>query len=149
MSSKNLNLACAKVNDFVETKNIFPKSSVNTSSRLSRDHSRSVIKVLVYDAIDHGIHLEPCRIDVDSESHEDSSLASLLQRYVENVKQDASIGTNILRVSASDEDADNNGAIVYSLSSPSNEQNLEYFEIQPESGWIVLKKPLDVSIASN
>ncbi|KAL0123655.1 hypothetical protein PUN28_005875 [Cardiocondyla obscurior] len=65
------------------------------------------------------------------------------QRYVENVKQDASIGTNILRVSASDEDADNNGAIVYSLSSPNNEQNLEYFEIQPESGWIVLKKPLD------
>ncbi|KAK1127817.1 hypothetical protein K0M31_003309 [Melipona bicolor] len=68
------------------------------------------------------------------------------QRYVENVKQDASIGTNILRVSASDEDADNNGAITYSLSSPNNDQGLEYFEIQPESGWIVLKKPLDVSI---
>ena len=65
---------------------------------------------------------------------------------MENVKQDASIGTNILRVSASDEDADNNGAITYSLSSPNNDQGLEYFEIQPESGWIVLKKPLDVSI---
>ncbi|KZC10371.1 Neural-cadherin [Dufourea novaeangliae] len=65
------------------------------------------------------------------------------QRYIENVKQDASIGTNILRVSASDEDADNNGAITYSLSSVNNDQGLEYFEIQPESGWIVLKKPLD------
>ncbi|XP_017787655.1 PREDICTED: neural-cadherin-like [Habropoda laboriosa] len=65
------------------------------------------------------------------------------QRYVENVKQDASIGTNILRVSASDEDADNNGAITYSLNSPNNDHELEYFEIQPESGWIVLKKPLD------
>ncbi|XP_037038290.1 neural-cadherin isoform X5 [Bradysia coprophila] len=65
------------------------------------------------------------------------------QKYVENVKQDASIGTNILRVSASDEDADNNGAIVYSLSAPYNSQDLDYFEIQPESGWIVLKKPLD------
>ncbi|XP_047366877.1 neural-cadherin isoform X7 [Vespa velutina] len=65
------------------------------------------------------------------------------QRYVENVKQDASIGTNILRVSASDEDADNNGAITYTLSAPNNDQGLEYFEIQPESGWIVLKKPLD------
>lgn len=61
------------------------------------------------------------------------------------MKQDASIGTNILRVSASDEDADNNGAIVYSLSSPQNPGDLEYFEIQAESGWIVLKKPLDVS----
>lgn len=64
------------------------------------------------------------------------------------MKQDASIGTNILRVSASDEDADNNGAIVYSLSAPYNPSDLEYFEIQPESGWIVLKKPLDVSFAS-
>lgn len=63
------------------------------------------------------------------------------------MKQDASIGTNILRVSASDEDADNNGAIVYSLSAPINPNDLEYFEIQPESGWIVLKKPLDVSTA--
>lgn len=68
------------------------------------------------------------------------------QKYVENVKQDASIGTNILRVSASDEDADNNGAIVYTLSAPFNPADIEYFEIQPESGWIVLKKPLDVSI---
>lgn len=62
------------------------------------------------------------------------------------MKQDASIGTNILRVSASDEDADNNGAIVYSISAPYNPQDMEYFEIQPESGWIVLKKPLDVSV---
>uniref|UniRef100_A0A182NBN7 Cadherin domain-containing protein n=1 Tax=Anopheles dirus TaxID=7168 RepID=A0A182NBN7_9DIPT len=65
------------------------------------------------------------------------------QKYVENVKQDASIGTNILRVSASDEDADNNGAIVYTLSAPHSPNDLDYFEIQPESGWIVLKKPLD------
>ena len=72
----------------------------------------------------------------------------LLQRYVENVKQDASIGTNILRVSASDEDADNNGAIVYSLSAPESPHDLEYFEIQQESGWIILKKPLDVSFSS-
>ncbi|XP_011314314.1 neural-cadherin isoform X2 [Fopius arisanus] len=70
------------------------------------------------------------------------------QKYVENVKQDASIGTNILRVSASDEDADNNGAIIYSLSSPSNRQDLEYFEIQPESGWIILKKPLDEQVGN-
>lgn len=62
------------------------------------------------------------------------------------MKQDASIGTNILRVSASDEDADNNGAIVYTLNAGSNPADLEYFEIQPESGWIVLKKPLDVSV---
>ena len=66
------------------------------------------------------------------------------QKYVENVKQDTNIGTNILRVSASDEDADNNGAIVYNLTAY-NSQDLEYFTILPESGWIVLIKPLDLS----
>ncbi|XP_045127513.1 neural-cadherin-like isoform X1 [Portunus trituberculatus] len=65
------------------------------------------------------------------------------QKYIENVKQDTNVGTNILRVSASDEDADNNGAIVYNLTAASNPGDLEYFEVQPESGWIILKKPLD------
>ena len=67
------------------------------------------------------------------------------QKYVENVKQDTNIGSNILRVSASDEDADNNGAIRYSLTAPNDPADLDYFDIQPESGWIFLQKPLDVS----
>jgi len=70
------------------------------------------------------------------------------QKYVENVKQDTNIGTNILRVSASDEDADNNGAIIYNLTAY-NAADLEYFTILPESGWIVLTKPLDVSLFTN
>ena len=69
----------------------------------------------------------------------------LFQKYVENVKQDTNIMTNILRVSASDEDADNNGAIKYSLTAPYDPSDINYFDIQPESGWIYLKKPLDVS----
>ena len=68
-----------------------------------------------------------------------------VQKYIENVKQDTNIGTNILRVSASDEDADNNGAIKYSLAAPFQRDDLKYFDIQPESGWIFLKRPLDVS----
>ncbi len=61
------------------------------------------------------------------------------------MKQDTNIGSNILRVSASDEDADNNGAIRYSLTAPNDPADLDYFDIQPESGWIFLQKPLDVS----
>ncbi|XP_043210951.1 neural-cadherin-like isoform X4 [Amphibalanus amphitrite] len=66
------------------------------------------------------------------------------QKYVENVKQDTHVGFNILRVSASDEDADNNGVIVYNLSAPQNPSDLDYFSIQPDSGWITLQKPLDL-----
>ncbi|XP_067135660.1 neural-cadherin-like isoform X2 [Centruroides vittatus] len=65
------------------------------------------------------------------------------QEYRENVKQDTPKGTNILRVSASDEDADNNGAIIYNLTAPYDPSDLEYFEINPDSGWVSLKKALD------
>ncbi len=75
--------------------------------------------------------------------------AFLFQKYIENVKQDTNIGTNILRVSASDEDADNNGAIRYSLTAPGDPGDLNYFDIQPESGWIFLRKPLDVSLSDS
>ena len=62
------------------------------------------------------------------------------------VKEDTDIGTRILRVSASDVDADNNSVIVYNLAAPFNTPDLEYFSILPESGWIVLTKPLDVNL---
>jgi hypothetical protein len=65
------------------------------------------------------------------------------QEYRENVKQDTPIGTNLLRVSASDDDADNNGAILYNLTAPGDPSDLDYFTINPDSGWVILKRPLD------
>ncbi|XP_037558353.1 neural-cadherin isoform X4 [Dermacentor silvarum] len=65
------------------------------------------------------------------------------QEYRENVKQDTQVGIHILRVSASDEDADNNGAIVYNLTAPYDPDHLAYFSINPDSGWISLQKALD------
>ncbi|XP_015784984.1 neural-cadherin [Tetranychus urticae] len=65
------------------------------------------------------------------------------QEYRENVKQDTQVGTNILRVSASDDDADNNGAILYNLTAGRDPSDLDYFYISPDSGWIRLQRPLD------
>ena len=38
--------------------------------------------------------------------------------------------------------------MLYSLAAPFQRDDLNYFDIQPESGWIFLKKPLDVSLAA-
>lgn len=65
------------------------------------------------------------------------------QEYHENVRQDMSIGSHILRVSASDEDVDLNGAISYHLASNGRRDDLDYFQISPETGWISLRKPLE------
>ncbi|RWS21106.1 Neural-cadherin-like protein, partial [Leptotrombidium deliense] len=64
------------------------------------------------------------------------------KEYKENVKQDTEIGTNILRVSAFDKDAENNGTITYNLTAAGDSSDLEYFVINPVSGWIALKKQL-------
>ena len=65
------------------------------------------------------------------------------QEYHENVRQDMSIGSHILRVSASDEDVDLNGAISYHLTASGRRDDLDYFAVSPETGWISLRKPLD------
>ncbi|KAG9510290.1 Neural-cadherin [Fragariocoptes setiger] len=66
------------------------------------------------------------------------------QEYHENVRQDTPTNAHILRVSASDEDADLNGAITYSLAQTSSGgSDNEYFSINSDSGWITLRKPLD------
>ncbi|CAG0882382.1 unnamed protein product, partial [Cyprideis torosa] len=68
-------------------------------------------------ATDHG---DPplegvCSFTVEITDQNDNAPLFDRQRYDENVKQDTAINAHILRVSASDEDADLNGAIVYSL----------------------------------
>jgi len=65
------------------------------------------------------------------------------QEYHENVRQDMSIGSHILRVSASDEDVDLNGAIRYSIAASGRRDDLDYFSVSSETGWISLRKPLD------
>ncbi len=65
------------------------------------------------------------------------------KEYKENIKQDVPIGTNILRVSASYKDVSKNGAITYNLTAPKERSDIEYFSINHESGWIMLKKGLD------
>lgn len=66
--------------------------------------------------------------------------------YHENLRQGMAVGNQVMRVSATDEDADINGMITYSLAPTNNPETkigLEYFSINPDTGWITLKKPLD------
>uniref|UniRef100_A0A803V9Y2 Cadherin domain-containing protein n=1 Tax=Ficedula albicollis TaxID=59894 RepID=A0A803V9Y2_FICAL len=62
--------------------------------------------------------------------------------YKVSVKENSSQDTIVVVVSASDLDAGTNGEIVYSIAQNS-EENLQTFKINPETGQIRLKKPLD------
>uniref|UniRef100_A0A6G1SIF4 Neural-cadherin n=1 Tax=Aceria tosichella TaxID=561515 RepID=A0A6G1SIF4_9ACAR len=65
------------------------------------------------------------------------------QEYHENVRQDMAIGSHILRVSASDEDVDLNGAISYHLAPHTRRADLDFFSVNQETGWISLKRALE------
>ncbi|XP_064244131.1 protocadherin beta-16-like [Passer domesticus] len=62
--------------------------------------------------------------------------------YKVSVMENSSEDTIVVVVSASDLDAGTNGEIVYSIVQNS-EENLQTFKINPETGHIRLKKPLD------
>ncbi|XP_012431012.3 protocadherin beta-16-like [Taeniopygia guttata] len=62
--------------------------------------------------------------------------------YKVSVMENSSEDTIVVVVSASDLDAGTNGEIVYSIFQNS-EENLQTFKINPETGQIHLKKPLD------
>ncbi|RMB96900.1 hypothetical protein DUI87_26970 [Hirundo rustica rustica] len=62
--------------------------------------------------------------------------------YKVSVMENSSQDTLVVVVSASDLDAGTNGEIVYSIFQNS-EENLQTFKINPETGQIRLKKPLD------
>ncbi|XP_023803525.1 protocadherin beta-8-like, partial [Cyanistes caeruleus] len=62
--------------------------------------------------------------------------------YKVSVMENSSQDTIVVVVSASDLDSGTNGEIVYSIVQNS-EENLETFKINPETGQIRLKKPLD------
>lgn len=46
-------------------------------------------------------------------------------------------------MSASDEDSDFNGAILYNLTATVDPSDIHYFHINQDSGWISLRRPLD------
>lgn len=68
-------------------------------------------------------------------------------RYYASLLENATVGSPVLQVTASDADEGSNGRIEYSLPVKlSNE--LPYFTINKDTGWIYLSKPIDFEVKS-
>lgn len=96
-------------------------------------------------AVDRGVPpLEGvCSFKVEITDANDNPPLFDRQEYHENVRQDMPVGAHILRVSASDEDVELNGAIGYYLAPSGRRDDLDYFSISQETGWISLRRALD------
>lgn len=63
-------------------------------------------------------------------------------RYFATVPENATVGTTVLQVSATDNDADDNGRVEYSINRRQSDRDL-MFKIDPTTGVISVNKPLD------
>lgn len=118
---------------------------IRTNKVFDREGEDGRFVSLTVKAVDRGVPpLEGvCSFKVEITDANDNPPLFDRQEYHERVRQDMSIGSHILRVSASDDDVDLNGAISYKLASSGKREDLDYFTISPETGWISLRKPLD------
>lgn len=121
------------------------KGEIKTNKVFDREEDDGRFVSVTVKAVDRGSPpLEGvCSFKVEITDANDNPPLFDRQEYHENVRQDMSIGSHILRVSASDEDVDLNGAITYNLVARGNRYDLDYFSVSPETGWISLRKPLD------
>lgn len=83
-----------------------------------------------------------CSFRVLIEDVNDNSPIFDRKSYHEKLKQQTSAPSDIFRMSATDDDADNNAIIEYSLEA--DEETSKYFEVDKVSGWVKLKKALGV-----
>lgn len=63
-------------------------------------------------------------------------------RYFATVPENATVGTSVLQVFATDTDADENGLVKYSINRRQSDKD-KMFRIDPETGLISVNKPLD------
>ena len=68
-----------------------------------------------------------------------------MQAYTESVPQDLPLGSEVMRVSATDIDDGNNSVVRYSLMSKKSDDSAQYFRIDINTGVIFLNKTIDVS----
>lgn len=69
-------------------------------------------------------------------------------RYIASVPENATIGTPVLVVNATDADAEDNGRIEYSINRRQSDRE-EMFRIDPETGMVYVNKALDFETKEN
>ncbi|RWS06307.1 Pt1-cadherin-like protein [Dinothrombium tinctorium] len=76
------------------------------------------------------------------DTNDNSPLFDRLE-YKVRIKQDSTIGSNVVKISATDEDSNENGDITYSLQPIDSATDLDFFQIEPKTGWITVNKILN------
>lgn len=108
------------------------------------DREATAAYSLVIEALDGGV--PPLRgemtVNITIQDVNDNQPIFNQSRYFATVPENATIGTSVLQVFASDEDAGENGQVEYSINRRQSDRD-NMFRIDPTTGMIAVNKPLD------
>ncbi|XP_064636438.1 protocadherin-1-like isoform X2 [Lineus longissimus] len=96
-------------------------------------------------ARDHGVPPQTSQllVIIEIQDANDNAPVFLQRPYEVRVKENVTIGTSIVKVEAVDEDAGNNGKIIYSIRARPSEKVSQLFRIDADSGEIFTQGELD------
>ncbi|XP_053980884.1 protein dachsous-like [Hylaeus volcanicus] len=99
---------------------------------------------LVIEAVDGGVPplRSRLRVNVTVQDVNDNSPIFNQTTYVASIPENATVGTPVLAVNATDSDAGDNGRIEYSINRRQSDRE-EMFRIDPETGMVYVNKALD------
>ncbi|XP_037787693.1 DE-cadherin-like [Penaeus monodon] len=122
---------------------------ITTTRRLDRDQGDKdfVLTVIGRDSAQEALQ-DSCSFRVVVEDVNDNAPFFDQPRYDQTLATDHRAGTTVLRVTASDLDAGDNGRISYSLLAR-HAPDLDYFMVDSSSGIMSLRAPLDGSMANS
>ncbi|XP_076875449.1 protocadherin alpha-2-like isoform X2 [Brachyhypopomus gauderio] len=109
------------------------------------DREKQAVVKVVLTAFDGGKPLRSGTLDVTVNVIDvnDNTPSFSKEMYKVSVQENTAIGTPVIKLNASDMDAGENGEIVYSLISHGKEKSSDIFRIDPVTGEIKVKGPLD------
>ncbi|ROT68486.1 Neural-cadherin [Penaeus vannamei] len=129
----------------IETK--LGQGYISTTQPLDRDDGEKeyYMTVIARDKAPTDWLLGACSFRIVVEDVNDNPPIFDQATYMYKLPTDKAVGTEILRVTATDKDAGLNADVVYELEGEATD--LAYFEVDPDTGVIVLKKELNENMA--
>ena len=110
------------------------------------DFERTQFYTLVIRATDGGGQYSEMTVNINVLDQNDNEPIFNMSKYSKRVAENVTVGTQIIRVQATDSDSGNNSQITYSIDHRTDPE--EYFTIDPVTGWVRVNKPLDYETRS-
>ncbi|XP_028323053.1 protocadherin Fat 3 [Gouania willdenowi] len=143
-SGLNGQITYSFINDLGKTKfTIDADGVISTLQKLDRENPLYKDMVLTVMALDGGGRASFCTVRVVLADENDNAPRFRAVEYRMSIKANVGTGSLVTQIQANDPDAGSNGRITYSLYSEARLSLVDVLEVEPDSGWMMTKSPVN------